>query len=495
MGLLILAGIFYNYCYLASLMKKTFLYVISVLLLSIYAGKAQNMEGPGFKVRDQSALGASNGSLYYYNFAVFKKGYKVTVYKYNMETLAETGKEELIIPPVEGFTGWNPQTVTAKIINDKFYFFYTVYGKDLKLPVYMTTCNSDLTNLKHVETGMLVQNAGWSTVNFSVNFSPDNKTALIVIKNCCDKMKLKLTSLTTATYGVNSVCEDVTLVYLDLVNNTVKATKTLPVEMNGFRLRTRLHQIDNNDNVSFIASIVKEKMDDNNTIEATSTATLLKADKNVNISELNLGDTKKISSHLLQLKDGGTVYLGMLDTKIIFRLIPSGAKQKDLETTIPRKKLTATPNSAAFYELTESDAGYYVCLYHGYSNYSVAFINKQGELLWHKTLPAIQKVFESSTTTEPGPYVFSSNSKLYFMFLENKPYEENKKVLKALRDSTYISEYDFKKLNTTLITMDESGKAIKQIVNDNEITFARPDKDIIRDKDYLYQDLICFSPI
>ncbi len=468
-------------------MKKTFFYLISFLLLSVCVSKAQTMEGPEFESRTQTPLGTSNGSLYYYNFEVFKKGYKITVYKYNAETLAETSKGELVIPQVEGFKSWNLPVVVAKIIDGKFYFFYAVFGKDFKMPIYLTTCNADLTNARHIETGTLIQNANWNTVNYSVNFSPDNKTALIVIKNYCDKMKLKMTGINTAGYSAGTICEDVTLVYFDLVNYTVKATKTLPVEMNGLKLKTRQHQIDNTDNVSFIASIAKEKVI-TNTIEATSTATLLKDEKNVNISEINIDNTKKISSYLLQLKNGDVAYLGMLDTKVIFRLIPSGKKEKSIETTFLRTKLTANPNNASFYSFKETEAGYYLCLDHGHSDYSVAFINKTGELLWHKIIPGIRKVYTVTEYVDYLPYTFVNDNKLNFVFLENKPYEETKKTLKALNDSVFISQYDYKNFNTTLVTIDELGKTKKDVINDNGVSYAGPNN-IIYDKNFMFLQL------
>lgn len=468
-------------------MKKIFFCFIAFLLLSTPA-KSQNLEGPEFKERQMQPIGELNGFLYYYHIDSQKFKMRLCIYKYDANTLEEVEVKKLFLPQQIGYD----LPVEPKIIGNKFYFFYCGWKtnyRDVRLCVF----DDHFTNEIYPDLGDLTKNIDVEKFSFDFFLSPDKKNALIEIKLFCDKFKLDVSPGLDVNFVAKTNCEDITLLYFDTQRNEIKMMKKLPIEMDGFRLKSSQFKIDNSNNVTFIASIAQIKNRDNK-IEATSTATLKNNEENIKINELKLGDTKKISSYLTQLKNGDVVYFGILDSKVLFRFIPTDKTKQEFETSFSNVDfMKANVDTDIVYNISECQKGYYLSLLDKYSvgmvdkyqTISTAFVNKEGKLMWYKAFPTIKKVYASTDFYYNAPLVFAYNNKNYVCIIENKPYEESKEVLKSLKNNKLIYVSKNEKLNSTLFSIDADGTMKKEVIHDNARILGNPAPwDIVSDKGY-----------
>ncbi len=468
-------------------MKKLFFYVIAFFLLS-NPFRAQNLEGPAFKEKQMQPIGELNGFLYYYHIDSQKLKMRLCIYKYDANTLEEVEVKKIFLPQQIGYDF----PVEPKIIGNNFYFFY--YGwktnyRDVRLCVF----NDFFSNEIYPDLGDLTKNIDVEKFSFDVFLSPDKKNVLIEIKLFCDKFKPDISSALDLNFVAKTNCEDITLLYFNTQSNEVKMMKKLPIEMDGLRLKSSQFKIDNSNNVTFIASIAKIK-NKNNTIEATSTATLKNDEEKIKINELKLGDTKKISSYLTQLKNGDIVYFGFLDSKILFRFIPTDKTKPEFETVFSNADfMKANVDTDVVYNISECETGYYLSILDKYKAGMVdkyqtirtAFVDKNGKLMWYKTFPTVKKVYAGTGFYYKLPLVFSYNNKNYVCIIENKPYEETKQVLKALKKAELIYVSKNEKFNSTLFSIDANGNMKKEIIHDNALILGNPLPDnIVSDKGY-----------
>jgi hypothetical protein len=353
--------------------------------------------------------------------------------------------------------------VSAHHKNGKFYFFYSLlFSGDYHISLLII--DENLANAKETELGVIVETGYELLGDFQVSLSPDYKSAIVALKNYCESKK---------AIGTNTrvVYENTELVYVNLTNQTVVYKKRLPIELEESRLKTEQYKTDNEGNVTCIASITDRKA--LNSIKAVGFGFLKKEDKDLKINEINTQGSASISSKLMQSKNGDLAYIGNLGDKILLKIIPSDKSKQMFEASASKNgfEKTTMPFNV-LYKVSESENGYYLTFLHknfsSYEKQSVAFISKTGELKWHKVLPVITPIHYNSNGNM-GINSIYYNNKQYVFFTENKPYELTEKVEKMIASNSLSAEYNNKNTNTVMYIVDETGRAEKKVIHDNEL--------------------------
>lgn len=446
-------------------MKKLIPFLFLALITSRLSIKAQDVDSPEFENKKgpyYQALGASNGAVYYYNIKRVKDDIKINIFKYKESTLELLEEKEVFSKNIAPKVFKDNCQVSAYNKNGNFYFFYSlIYSGDYH--VSMITVDENLSNAKETEIGTIVETGYELLGEFQVALSPDNKSAIVALKNYCEGKK---------AIGTNTgvVFENTELIYLNLINQNVIYKKRLPIELEESRLKTDQYKTDNEGNVTLIASITDRKS--LRSIKAIGFGFLKKQDSDLKITEINTENSTSISSSFIQTKNGDLLYIGNLNSKILFKLFPSDKNKNTIEQSISKNGFEKTDaiNNYLF-KVSESENGFFLTFIHAtYSNsiLSVAFISKSGEFKWHKLLPKTTAI-HYNTNGEFGINTVCYKNKQYVIYSENKPYELTEKVKKMIESNTKTAEYNNKNVNTVMATLDETGVLIKKIIHDNAI--------------------------
>ena len=467
-------------------MKKLTLFLCLALFANTMFIKAQDVESQELlklKNKDFIAIGESNGNVFYYSWMRFKEDIKITVYKYKEETLELIDTKEVFIKDIRPKVFNDHCKIDAYFKNNKFYFFYSLLHSG-DFHIGLKTFDETLTNSTDLQLGIIVETGYELLGNFFVSLSPNEKTAIVALKNFSEKKKAIGTNTTTNF-------ENTELVYVDLINNKVFYNKRLPIEIEEFRLSTSQYKTDNEGNITFIASISDRK--GRNRIHAIGIGSLLKNEEKIKISEIDVTGSASISSDLWQAKNGTLIYIAILDSKILFKSLSMGLDKKMVETNISKNAIKEEKTQYDYlFKISETENNYYLSFSHTsksyYKKYSVAKINKSGELLWHKFLPVITPLVLVSTGL--GVNATSYKNKQYVFFSEHKPYEITKKIEKELADSAFATVYDYKKFQTVMMTIDENGMVNKKVLYDNVDFESNPSlKDFSSDNGFLFLPL------
>ncbi len=443
-------------------MKKTLILFVFALIINILTLNAQDIESPEFK-NDKGpfyqTLGASNGFVYYYNVKRVKDEIKINVFKYKESTLELLEEKEVYSKDIKPKVFNDHCKVSAFNKNGKFYFFYSLlYSGDFQ--VSMVTIDENLSNPKETELGVIVETGYELLGDFFVSLSPDYKSAIVALKNYCEGKK----AIGTNT---NVVYEKTELVYVNLINGTIVYKKPLPIELEESRVRTEQYKTDNDGNITLLVSITDRK--NLRSIKAIGIGFLKKEDKDLKISEINTESSTSISSRFIQAKNGDLVYVGVLSSKILLKIMPLDKTKKMIETSISKSGFDKSDlSSSSLYKVSESENGYFLSFIHGYKKQAVAFISKSGEFKWHKVLPLITAIHYNSNG-DMGINSIHCNNKQFVFYTENKPYELTDKIEKMIASNTRNAEYNNKNVNTIMVTFDESGHSDKKVIHDNEI--------------------------
>lgn len=473
-------------------MKKLVLLLFFAVLANVQFVKGQDLESQELlKLRNQDfvPIGESNGYVFYYSWMRFKADLKITVYKYKEENLELVDTKEIFIKDIRPKVFNDHCKIDAYFKNNKFYFFYSLLHSG-DFHVGLMTVDESLANSQDLQLGVIVETGYELLGNYFISLSPDNKTAIVALKNRCERKKAIGTNTTTNFENTELVC-------VDLINNKINYSKRLPIDMQEARLSTSQYKTDNDGNLTFIASLSGRK--DGNYVGAVGIGMLNKSDEKIKITEIDVTGSSSISSDLIQTKGGDLIYTGSLSNKTLFKILPMDKSKKWIEISLPvYKSSNEKINDNRLYKVTEADNGYFLTFYHGKLNFygystlfkfSVSLITKTGELKWHKELPCLVPI-EVNFNGNLGINVISYNNKNFVFFGENKPYELTPRVEKTISETTLYYAYDFKKTNTVMISMDENGTIQKNIINDNEVFVADPSyKDFVSEKGVLFMPL------
>ena len=447
-------------------MKKYSALLFLLFLVNTILLNAQDVESPEFK-NDKSTfyrtLGAFNGNVYYYDVKRMKGGVKIIILKYKESTLELLEEKEVYSKLIKPKVFNDRCQVYGFHKNGNFYFFYSlIHSGDYH--VSMVTIDENLTNSKENELGVIVETGYELLGSFDVSLSPDCKSAVVALKNYCEGKK---------AIGTNTgvIFENTELVYVNLINQTVIYKKRLPIELKESRVKTEQYKTDNEGNVKLIISITDRKS--LSSIKAIGFGFLNKEDKDLKINEINTENSTSISSKLIQSKNGDLSYIGVLSNSILLKILPVDKSKKWSEKSISKNGFESLGSySTVLFRVAESENGYYLTFFHSmFSNYekqSVAFISKSGEFKWHKVLPVITPIHYNSNGNLGINSVYNNN-KLFVFFVENKPYELTKKVIKMIAENSLNGEYNNAKTNTVMVTIDENGQFEKRIIHDNAI--------------------------
>ncbi len=474
-----------------TVMKNLFLCIACLFVFNGFGQEFQSLELPKTNIERFKPIGENNGYLYYFMPENKSRGVKVEVFKIKESTMELTERKELEfdIAGMKTFVNHDNSPMDVYFKNNKFYFFYCLVSSG-DFHINLTTTDENFNNPKTTELGVMVE-TGYEGLGFyNVDISPDGKSAIIALKNKCERKKAIGTN-TNVNY------ENTELVYVDLISEKIVYSKKLPLEMDDMRVLTRNYITDNEGNITFVAMISKREKDMINAINGIAIGTLNKNDEKMKITEVDTKGSTSVLYSIYKNKQNDVLYSKELDNSCIYKQVMNDKNKQNVEFTImfdkfkkenfekeAKDEVKVNPKYAqyahlfnrakdlTFLNVHESSNGYFAFFYHqkninNYHKFSVAFLSKIGEIIWHKSLPYIPTVYKCNYGS-PSELIYNNN-KMYFFFNENKPYEITKKINKILDNDGAIIEYDHKKENTVMISVDEKGIIDKKIVNDNLI--------------------------
>ena len=448
-------------------MKKNITLLFLCLFANILLLNAQDVESPEFKNKIEyyyQPLGASNGNIYYYDIIRIKDGIKIHVFKYKESTLELLEEKDVYEKNIKPYVVNHKSKIFGYYKNNKYYFFYSVVHAD-EYNISMVTFDENFTNPKETELDVIAETSSSLLGGFSVSLSPDCKSAIVALKNYNER-KAEYIGITEKTE----------LIYVNLINQTIVYKKFLPIEINGYHLKTKDLKTDNEGNIALIATICdKLRLSaDHKRIEVPIKGEgfgfLSKEDKDLKIKEFNLGNSLTISSFFKQTKNGDLIYLADLSDNILMKVLSTDKTKKLLEVSINKNDFVKTGSAGeSLFAITESENGYFLNLETGGWKHYVAFISKSGELKWNKELPMATSIYYNANG-DNGTTSVCYNNKLIFFTTEHKPYELTDRIQKKLIDiGARNAEYNNKNTNAIVFTLDESGHVDKRIIYDNEI--------------------------
>lgn len=465
-------------------MKNLFLAAVACLFtLQTFSQETTSLTLPKTDIFKFMPIGENNGFLYYFMPNRASGGLKIELYKIKESTfeLVERKVVEVDIDGRKAFLNNDYVPMKAYVKNNKFYFFYCVASSG-DYYIKMTSLDENLNNPKTRDLGVMVETGYEGLGFFYVDISPDKKSAIVALKNKCERKK---------AVGTNTdvVYDNTELVCVDLISDKIVYSKRIPIELEENRVQTRNYKIDNYQNVSFIISITNRQS--TAAIKAIGTATWNKADDKMKIKETDVKGSKSISNKFWDTKNGDILYTELLDTKLNLNVIPMDKTKQEIHVTLLKKdfldekeidlpvekqgrdgKMYLMPSNfkISMIGFSESENGYFITLSrlkrNRPLNYYVFFIDKKGLLVWKKKLAFLHPVFYNDNAfclNRTGCY----KNKNYIFVYENKPYDNSDKIKKLLEAEEFYIEYNYKKDNTIMFSIDEKGTANKKTINDN----------------------------
>ena len=354
--------------------------------------------------------------------------------------------------------------------NNKFYIFYSlIYSGDYH--IYLKTLDENLANEKNIELGVIAETGKELLGNFYLTYSPDNKTALVVLKNFCERKKV---------IGLNfEIFENTELINYDLINDKVIFSKKLPIEIEGLRLKSEQYKLDNEGNIACVTALAERK-DGQSTIRSMAIGYLEKNKEQLTAMDINLKGISTLTSNFYQLKNGDLLYIVVSELGVKVKYISPKDQNKNFEKTLPLSFFKGIEKIIVV-NILEHSNGFYLTLKQRRSSwntspaiaYGVSNISKTGDFLWYKSFELIKPIFEH---VYENFHVTSAvyNNKLHVFYIENQPYEMTEKIKKQLDKNVIATTYNLKKFNTIEMSVDENGKLEKQIINDNQTFFLNP---------------------
>lgn len=439
---------------------RNFFLLLAILSCSLRL-LSQDIEGPEFKNEKRSFffdyIDEFNGHIYYCDAKRAKGGIKFTFVKYNSATLELVEEKEIAVDsPDPGALNYRCDVLRYHD-NGKFYLFYSlIHGGDYH--INLVTLDDNLTNVRTTHIGDIIETGYEGLGSFSVDYSFNHKSALISLKNKCEKKK----AIGTNT---NVIYENTELVYINLISGAIEYKKNLPIELEGSRVKTTDYNVDDQGNATFLISLADRK--GQNTIKAIGFGFLKKGNKDITIKEINTENSSHISSRIHNLASGDLAYTAILDNSVLIKILPLNKPGKILEFSIPKKSFKGLDYEySSISSVEESENGYFIDCFTGEN--SVTFISKNGELKWSKELPLITSVtynyhggsFTSSMLCKNRFYIFMTESKAYEMTDRNKKLLENK---------TRESVYNNKNTNLVMLAVNEKGEIEKTVIYDNAV--------------------------
>ncbi len=461
-------------------MKK----LIPIILLLFFVASStrtfsqttESSEIPQLKSDGMFWLGESNGNSIFYTIEMHKPIIKLTIYKLNSTSLELTDSKTIVLQDFNKkiFDNCNASCKVEVVYkNNKFYIFYSlIYASDYY--VYLKTLDENLANEKNIELGAILK-TGKFAGDFYLTYSPDYKTALVVLKNFREKENK--TGIYTEIY------ENTELINYDLINDKVIFSKKLPIEIEGLRLKSEQYKLDNEGNIACVTALAERK-DVQSTIRSMAIGYLEKNKEQLTAMDINLKGISTLTSNFYQLKNGDLLYIVVSELGVKVKYISPKDQNKNFEKTLPPSFFKGIEKFIVL-NILEHSNGFYLTLKQPWSSqntsaaiaYGVASISKTGDFLWYKSFELIKPIFkhvDEYFNVTSAVYTNVYNNKLHVFYIENQPYEMTEKIKKQLDKDVIATTYNLKKFNTIEMSVDENGKLEKQIINDNQTFVLNP---------------------
>lgn len=462
-------------------MIRTFLLLVCLLTLKITNGFSQISESvpiPYTKNSNLKPLGASEEYAFFYATELHKELIRITIYKFKTSSLELVESKDFVMKDFRP-NFFNNNSGTCKIEgtykNNRFFFFYSMV-EERDYHIFMKVVDESFGNERTVELGTIVETGYDILGNFFVSYSPDDKLALLSLKNFCEQKK---------AVGYNSeIFEDTEFIVYDMVNDKVLYSKRIPVEIDGLRQKTQRYKLDNDGNITFISSLTERT--DRFSVRSISIGYSTSEKDQIAFSKVNLEGIPSFSQGFYQLKNNDFILTIISKNTIRVKYVSLKNPSRNYEKELNSSCLKDQKEDFQIEELIETEDGFYLLFreggsmnYTGYISYAedrylpVAFFDKEGEYKWSKALPVIKPLYHRYYG-RPGVHAVFSNNKLHAFYVENKPYEINEKTQKILDENRTMSVNDYRKYNTIEATVEANQTITKRAVEENPDFFADP---------------------
>lgn len=457
---------------------------IIYLLLSItfsYNGFSQTFLKEGIEIpynkcdKYPHIIGKIDESFYAVSYLTSRRDIKFNFIKSSVGDLSLQKNEEITINDFKTYIYTETQTGApdSKICknytyvkNKKIYIFYSLYDfSEDAFHIFMKVFDPNFVLLNTSETGTISTKES-SKGDFKIEFSPNEKTALVVLT----KYKLN----TSNTY--REFFETTEIVKIDLDTYNKVWTKKIPSETGEFRINTGHYRIDNDGNSYFSARFLKIKS--KNFMAATTPVSSIAigniADKitEPKLKVVSMASSTVVTENIFQLKSGDIIYIANFNDKFHLEYLSGTDPSKNSETTIKKDEDELAPRRPM--SLTEIGDGYIVLfnpIYEDVSDYIPAKFDKSLNLKWIKKFPFNPNYATVEFTFKINPFsgyysVFEKDNILYLFCLENKPTEKKSLLRDAENhDQRRADHLDFHQ--TSLITVTSDGQMEKKTIFSN----------------------------
>lgn len=462
-------------------MKNLFLCIVCSFAFNGFGQEFKSLELLKTSMEKFKPIGENNGFLYYYVPNRGAGGLKIEIYKIKESTFELVDRKivDVEITGRKAFLNEDNVAMKAYFKNNKFYFFYCMANSG-DFYVYLTTIDETLSNLKTTELGVMVETGYEKLGFFYVDLSPDFKSAIVTLKNKCERKKAVGTN-------TNVIYENTELVYVDLINEKIIYSKRLPIEMDEMRFKTQNYVTDNEGNITFVAMIAKRKKDSfMNTINGIGIGKLDGKDEKMKLTEIDTKGSTTVNYQIIKNKQDDVIHIEKLDNSLTYK-----KHHLDNLKQISEYKIAIEKSYDLSFNTTNN--GY---LIEDEKNYIL--LNEKLEILWKLNQKNFFNVEQASLRLlydgQDENFIYSFKNKIYFIWNEAKSYELTEKNKKILANKyKFYPQYgpDLKTENTVLCSVDENGNQTKKrIINDNmnfEFRFLK--EDYVSDAGNLYTEV------
>ncbi len=374
-------------------MKK--ILVLFCLLSTTLSTSAQTFtkEGESMEIKSKypnaDFLGSDNENYYAVSYNLDNK-FIFDFLKVNKNSLSKVSQQQLT---VEFQKFHYLQETGACDLNvffrqDKIYIIYGLLdteGSTADFRIYMKVLNKNFEIISDEQIGHIVDTGYEKQGSYEVVLSPDGKTALVVMKNLCEKKK---------AFGYNMIVfENTELVWIDLASGKKTFSKFLPIEDGDKRIKTSQYKLANNGNLTFI--LMHYPKSDHRTTFASYIGINKFKKEDIEVNEIKFNSTDSIvSNSLTQLPNEKVIYLFKTKNRYIYKIINVSDGKVELEKEYSLHKSKDGELETDVKEIFESDKHFYfLSLGHistpfYYEEYMTAYkLTKEGEFVWARVIP------------------------------------------------------------------------------------------------------------
>lgn len=430
---------------------------------------------PYTKNANLTSLGGSNGYIFFYATELHREVIRITIYKFKADNLELVESKDIVMKDFSPYAFTGTGKIIGTLKNNKIFFFYSLI-EEHDYSVFVKTLDENLSNERTVELGSIKETGYQNLGNFFVEYSPDNRLALLTLTNYCERKK---------AVGLNTeIFEDTEFIDYDMVSNQVEYRKRIPIDIDAYRQKTQQHKIDNDGNVAFISTLA-EREDRYGYVRGISLGYSTSEKDQLAFSKINTEGMSSFSSGLYLLKNSDLVYAAVSKNKVKIKYVSVKNPSMNYEKEVNSSYLRDFKDDFQIEDLVETGDGFYLIFrkagimdYTGYISYSedrflpIAFFDKAGNYKWSKLLPVIKPLYRYYERR--GVNAVFSNNKLHVFYTENKPYEITEKNQKLLDEDRTILAKDYKKHHTVEAIVDENQVITKQTIEDSTGFLVNP---------------------